>query len=193
MLVLTDAMHREERLEKMWRTLDLLRPEGNVLLIEEQEGICWVVPKEEVEPDNRTDRSTYGQDYANDAAAVKYLARAEMIVPLLDPGGRDRPCFQLGERGRRALEEKQYSSSGQRLWIIIYERGLNHDAYPYVGVEEPDPKLVVAAHRLGSLDESANFRMIGPLDLAALRINSILMKTSGPLSQLAKNCSTGKH
>jgi hypothetical protein len=126
-------------------------------------------------------------------AVVKYLARAEMIVPLPDPRRRDRPCFQLGERGRKALEEKQQSSSGQRLWIIIYERGLNQDAYAYVGVEEPDAKLVVAAHQLGSLDESANFRMIGPLDLAQVRINSLLMETSRPLAQLAKDCSAGKH
>lgn len=104
MLVLTDAMHREERLEKMWRTLDLLRPEGNVLLIEEQEGICWVVPKEEVEPDNRTDRSTYGQDYANDAAAVKYLARAEMIVPLLDPGAATARVFSWANEGEGRLK-----------------------------------------------------------------------------------------
>jgi hypothetical protein len=61
MLVSTEAMYREERLQKMWCILDLLRPEGNVLLVEEKQGICWVAPKEEVERDNFTDRSTYGE------------------------------------------------------------------------------------------------------------------------------------
>ena len=173
----------------MWRPLDLLAPDDSVLFVEEKQGIYWVAPKEEVERDNFTDRSAYGHwDDATDFV-VKYLAQAKIIVPLPDPGLRNRPCFQLGERGRRALEQKQHSSSGQRLWIIIYERGLNHDAYPYVGFEEPDPTLVVAAHQATSLDESANFRMIGPLDLAQVSINSLLMESGRPLTQLATDCS----
>jgi hypothetical protein len=139
-----------DRFQAMWSILDMLKPEGYVLLLEEDQRICWIAPRDEVARDSLTDRSKYG-DWGSfiGRSSVEYLARHEVIMEIADPGRRNRECFELGDLGRKALEEKQTASSDrcERLWIVVYEG----EAYPYVGFEEPNPKSVAAAWELASL------------------------------------------
>ena len=103
MFVYNEAMFKEERAKQMWRILDMVKPDGYVLL--QEHSFYWIAPKAEAERDDFTDRSAYIDVRYGVRGLVHHLAQANLLAPVPDPVGRGRPCFELSDLGRSPLDE----------------------------------------------------------------------------------------